>query len=175
MKKNVLLLTLFLVNIIYINAQENHDKYAKYTKTIDSTIDAFYKVISGEKGEARDWDLMRYLYHPNARLVATGKNKQGKMKATYITPQTYVENSGKWLVENGFIEEEMHRKVDVFGNIAQVFSSYQCFKSKSDTEPFMRGINGIQLLNVGDRWRIVNVFWMQESEDSPIPKEYLPN
>ncbi|MCL6273766.1 hypothetical protein M3P19_07090 [Muricauda sp. 2012CJ35-5] len=157
-----------------LQAQEDHEKYGQYTKTIDSTIDALYAVISGEKGEARDWDLMRYIYHPNAMLVATGKNSQGQVGARYVTPQTYVERSGKWLVENGFIEDELHRVTEVFGNIAQVFSTYQSFKSKSDTEPFMRGINGIQLLNTGDRWRIINIFWMQESEEFTIPEKYLP-
>ncbi|PKV51405.1 hypothetical protein ATE84_3490 [Aquimarina sp. MAR_2010_214] len=174
MTKNAITVIILLTFFFRINAQENHDKYADYSRTINSTIDALYMVISGEKGEARDWELMRYLYHPNAMLVATGKNRQGKVGATYVTPQSYVENSGKWLVENGFFEEEIHRKVEVFGNIAQVFSTYQCFKSKSDTTPFMRGINGIQLLNEGNRWRIINIFWTQETEENPIPEAYLP-
>ena len=164
-----------LIYVGSVRSQENHDKYGKYTKTIDGTINALYEVISGEKGAARDWDLMRYIYHPNAKLVPTGKNPQGKVGAHYVTPQYYTESSGKWLVENGFYEEEINRKVERFGNIAHVFSTYQCFHSKTDAEPFMRGINSIQLLNEGDRWRVINIFWQQEDEDNPIPEAYLPN
>ena len=167
-----LIMTLLSVSGMW--SQENHDKYSQYTKTIDATINALYSVISGEKGEQRDWDLMRYIYHPNAKLVPTGKNPQGKVGARYVTPQYYTESSGKWLVENGFYEEEINRKVEQFGNIAHVFSTYQCFYSKTDSKPFMRGINSIQLLNEGNRWRVINIFWQQEDEDNLIPEAYLP-
>ncbi|UII81121.1 hypothetical protein [Flagellimonas sp. CMM7] len=163
----------FIVGFISYS-QSSDNNYNRKANTIDNVISTLYEVISGEKGEERNWELMRYIYHPNAKLVATGKNRQGNVGATYVTPQSYVENSGKWLIENGFFEEEIHRKVEVFGNIAQVFSTYQCFKSKKDTKPFMRGINGIQLLNTGDRWRIINIFWQQETDENPIPEAYLP-
>ncbi|WP_396590149.1 hypothetical protein [Allomuricauda sp. R78024] len=166
-----IIICLFIYSIIF--SQESTDKYEGKTATIDSTIKTLYSVISGEKGEERDWDLMRYIYHPKAKLVATGKNPKGMVGAIFVTPQEYVENSGKWLIENGFFEEEIHREVQVFGNIAQVFSTYQCFKTKTDSEPFMRGINSIQLLNDGNRWRVVNIFWAQESDENPIPVEFL--
>ncbi|MBO0323200.1 hypothetical protein J0X14_12905 [Muricauda sp. CAU 1633] len=173
MKKQIISILIFAMTLT-LQAQENHIKYQDETRTIDSTIKALYAVISGEKGEERDWDLMRYIYHPNAKLVPSGTNPEGKVGARYITPQTYVESSGQWLVENGFFEEEIHRETQVFGNIAHVFSTYQCFKSKTDKEPFMRGINSIQLLNEGGRWRVINIFWAQETEENPIPEAYLP-
>jgi hypothetical protein len=40
--------------------------------------------------------------------------------------------------------------------------------------PFARGINSIQLMNDGKRWWIINIYWMQESEENPIPEKYLP-
>lgn len=160
--------------LVFCKGMAQEKDYADVTSTIDGTIDALYNVISGEKGEERDWDLMRYIYHPNGRLVATRQNPDGTAGAVFLTPEGYIESSGRWLFENGFFEEEIHREVAVFGNIAQVFSTYQCFKSKSDTEPFMRGINSIQLINQGNRWRVVNIFWLQETEDNPIPQVYLP-
>ena len=69
----------------------------------------------------------------------------------------------------------MENKVDTFGNITQVFSTYESYRSKKDKDPFMRGINSIQLLNDGNRWWIINIYWVQESEENPIPKQYLPN
>ena len=77
-------------------------------------------------------------------------------------------------MDNGFYEVELHRDVEQFGNIAHVFSTYESYRSKDDTEPFMRGINSIQMLYDGKRWWIINVYWMQESEEHPIPQKYLP-
>lgn len=144
-------------------------------KTLDTTLETLYAVISGEKGEARDWDLFRFLFHPDAKLIPSGKNNQGVIGARFMTPDDYVNSSGNYLVENGFYEIELQREVDIFGNITQVFSTYESYRSKNDKEPFMRGINSIQLLNDGNRWWILNIYWMQESEENPIPKQYLPN
>lgn len=142
-------------------------------KTLDSAIKTLYSVISGEKNEKRNWKLFKYLFKPDAKLIPSGKNIEGEFMVRYMKPDEYVKSSGKWLVENGFFEKEIHRKTDVFGNIAHVFSTYESFKSKADEKPFMRGINSIQLLNDGERWWIINVYWMQETEQNPIPKKYL--
>lgn len=149
------------------------EKYLKKVKTLDSTLESLYGVISGEKGEARDWDLFRYLFKPDAKLIPSGKNQAGKIGSRYMTPDDYIKSSGKWLYENGFLEKEIFRKTDTFGNMTQVFSTYESFHSEADEEPFMRGINSIQLLNDGERWWIVNIYWTQESEENPIPPNYL--
>ena len=174
MKKHTILGVLFFFCIV-LTAQEKTASYLKKVKSLDSTIETLYAVISGEKGEARDWDLFKYLFHPEAKLIPSGKNKEGNVGARFMTPDDYVNSSGNYLVENGFYEIELHRKIDRFGNIAQVFSTYESYHSKSDKTPFMRGINSIQLLFDGNRWWILNIYWMQESKEHPIPKAYLPN
>ena len=148
--------------------------YSKHVLTIDSTLETLYKVISGEKGEQRNWDLFKYLFDKNARLIPSGKNQEGASVVRFLTPQDYIDSSGKWLVENGFYEVEIYRKTDTFGHIAQVFSTYESYRSKLDTDPFMRGINSIQMLYDGQRWWILNIYWKQETEESPIPGQYLP-
>ena len=120
-------------------------------------------------------DLFRFLFHPDAKLIPSGKNKAGLIEARFMTPEDYINSSGNYLVENGFHEIELQREVDTFGNITQVFSTYESYRSKLDESPFMRGINSIQLLHDGDRWWIINTYWMQESKEHPIPKQYLPN
>jgi hypothetical protein len=174
MKKLLTLFCLFLAVSFNLLAQEASTDYMPKVQTLDSTLETLYGVISGEKGEARDWDLFRFLFHPDAKLIPSGKNKEGVIGARFMTADGYVNSSGNYLVENGFFETEIHREVDTFGNITQVFSTYESFRSASDTEPFMRGINSIQLLNAGDRWYIINIYWTQEKEDNPIPAQYLP-
>jgi hypothetical protein len=75
--------------------------------------------------------------------------------------------------ENGFYEKEIARRTEQFGNIAHVWSIYESRHNKNDPEPFMRGINSIQLFNDGKRWWIVNIYWQQESAENPIPQKYL--
>ncbi len=156
------------------HAQEDSDKYLDKVSSLDSTLKNLYAVISGEKGEERNWELFKYLFHPEARLIPTGKNEEGLARARFLSPEGYIEASGKWLVENGFFEKEIHREIQGFGNITQVFSTYESYRSESDEAPFMRGINSIQLLNDGKRWWVINIYWCQESPSNPIPEQYLP-
>ncbi len=164
---------MFLVCITAFS-QDLDTKHAKKVSSIDHIITHLYAVISGEKGEARDWELMEYLFHPDAKLIPSGKNKEGVYKARYMTTQDYIQGSGKWLVENGFFEKELHRETEQFGNIAHVFSTYESYYSEQDEKPFMRGINSIQLLHDGTRWWIINIYWTNESSENPIPSNYLP-
>ena len=165
---------LFCIISFTINTNAQTDTYLKKVQTLDSTIETLYSVISGEKGEARDWDLFKYLFKPEAKLIPSGMSKEGVYKVRYMSPQDYINSSGKWLVDNGFFEKEIARSVNTFGNITQVFSTYEAFRSVADTKPFMRGINSIQLLNDGKRWWIINIYWTQESKDNPIPDAYKP-
>ena len=171
--RHIIFLSLLLLPFMS-NAQKAAD-YSDKVQSIDSTIETLYSVISGEKGEERNWELFKYLFHRDAKLIPTGLDKTGTINARFLTPEDYIKSSGNWLVNNGFYEVELHRDLQRFGNIAQVFSTYESFRSKDDTAPFMRGINSIQLLHDGSRWWILNVYWTQESEENPIPQKYLPH
>jgi hypothetical protein len=173
MKKTITILSLTLVCMFQGLAQE--EAQVDQTATIDGILNALYSSISGEKGEARDWDTFNNLFHPDSRLIPTGKTKEGEVKARFMSPQDYIDSSGKWLVENGFFEKEIHRTVNTFGHITQVFSTYESFRSEQDEVPFMRGINSIQLLYDGKRWWVINIYWQQESDEHPLPQEYLPH
>jgi hypothetical protein len=164
---------LLVVSILSLSAQNKKD-YSRQVATLDSTIETLYSVISGDQGVERDWDLFKHLFHKEAKLIPTQKTEEGTSVARFMSPEDYISTSGKWLLENGFHEVEIHRETQTFGNITQVFSTYESFRSKGDVEPFMRGINSIQLLNDGERWWIINIYWMQEAKDDPIPNDYLP-
>ena len=142
--------------------------------SIDKTIKTLYNVISGETGKKRQWNQFKFLFTTDAKLIAAGRDSKNKNKIQYMSPDDYIKNSGKWLETNGFFEKEIHRTVNTFGNIAQIFSTYECFYNITDKKPFMRGINSIQLWHDGKRWWIVNIYWTQETKGNPIPEEFLP-
>lgn len=171
--KSLCLFCFVAITSMTIAQTQDDQNYLNKVQTIDSTIQTLYSVISGEKGEERNWELFKYLFHEDAKLIPSGANRQGVLGVRYLTKDQYIESSGKWLIENGFFEKEIGRKTDRFGNMAQVFSTYESFKTQSDTKPFMRGINSIQLLNDGKRWWIINIFWQGETSSQPIPKKYI--
>lgn len=176
MKRNFLLLLFALsLSSSALMAQDHMDDgYASYVSSLDSTLETLYSVISGEKGEARDWDLFRYLFHRDAKLIPTGKDAEGQDAVRFMTVEEYIESSGRYLEDNGFFEKEIHRATESFGPITHVFSTYESYHSKKDDAPFARGINSIQLFNDGERWWVVNIYWSAETPAYSIPKEYLP-
>ena len=148
--------------------------------SIDAIIAAAYDVISGPAGRKRDWDRERSLFIPGARLIPTAKNAGEMNQDGTITPQVldvdgFIERSRDYLEKNGFFEKEIARRTEQFGHIAHVWSTYESRHKEDDPEPFMRGINSIQLLYDDSRWWIVTVYWQHESPDDPIPEKYLEN
>ncbi len=142
-------------------------------KSIDAIIAALYNVISGPAGEARNWNRMRSLFLPEGKLVAAGQRPTGEVVKRVMTVEDYITTSGPFLEKNGFFETEVSRQQQVYGHIAHCFSTYESRKTATDAQPFMRGINSIQLYYDGKRWWILTVFWQPETKDLPLPKEYL--
>jgi hypothetical protein len=141
--------------------------------SMDAIVAALYDVISGPAGQVRDWDRMRSLFVPGARLIPSVAGEHGAT-ARVLDVDGYIERAGPTLERNGFFEREIARKTEAFGNIAHLFSTYESRHALSDAAPFARGINSIQLLKDGDRWWIVTVFWDAERPNNTLPAQYLP-
>ena len=137
----------------------------------DSIVAALYESISGPAG-TRDWDRVRAMFIPEAQLIAAFRKKDSTIGYKAMSVQGYVDGADKYFKEHGFFEREVSRKLESFGNIAQVFSTYES-RETADGRPFERGINSILLLNDGSRWWVVTVYWEGESPDNPIPPRYL--
>lgn len=141
--------------------------------SVDAIVAALYGVISGDSGVARDWDRFRSLFAPGARLIPVGQRQGGAAGARVLTPDEYVQASGPYLVSNGFHEREIARRSESYGQIVHAFSTYESRRRASDPQPFMRGINSIQLFNDGTRWWIATVMWWGETPATPLPARYL--
>lgn len=139
--------------------------------SIDAIVAALYDVISGPAGQARDWARFRSLFVPTARMIPTGARADGQHGLRLMGPNDYIASSGPLLLDKGFHERELARRVEQFGHIAQVFSSYEARIVKDDHT--MRGINSIQLMNDGKRWWIVSLMWEAESDTLKLPAQFL--
>ncbi len=123
---------------------------------------------------ARDWGRLRSLFLPGARLIPSGRRPDGTISARVLSVDEFITAIERNVKNEGFFEQEISRRIDKFGAVAHVFSTYESRHAKSDPKPFVRGINSIQLFFDGKRWWVVTIFWDSERPDQPIPAEYLP-
>ncbi len=175
--KKIITISLFIIlATANIFSQSPKEADPKDVATLDAIMKAVYEVISGDAGQKRDWDRFRSLFHKDARLIPTGTNPQTKVvSANALSPDDYIKRSEPFFAKEGFYESEKARRGDLYGNIAQVFSTYEARHAKTDKTPFLRGINSFQLLNDGKRWWVMTIYWQAESPEVQIPKKYLKN
>ena len=140
--------------------------------TIEGIIKALYETISGGVGEPRKWGRDRTLYMPDIRFVTINSNENGS-RVNRVTQQNYVNSSNEFMVKSGFTEREINRVTRRFGNLAQVFSTYEW--ETADKKSKGRGINSIQLFYDGKRWWVSALAWENEHKGNPIPTEFLPS
>jgi hypothetical protein len=163
--------SILLVCITTIAFPQQKD-YSADVKSIEAITTALYDVISGEKGNARDWARFKNLFTSDARLIPTFTNKEGKATYRSITPAEYEVSFTKSIPQRGFFEREVSSVKEEYGNIVHVFSTYETTEEKNGNVT-MRGINSIQLLKTEDRYYIMNIFWSAETDKNPLPEKYL--
>jgi hypothetical protein len=139
-------------------------------KSIDSMLAALYGVISGPAGE-RDWNRFRSLFLPQARLTSATKRPDGTWRIHAMGVEDYAKGAGDYFAQHGFFESAIVNRIQTFGNVSQVFSSYESRHAAAEA-PFARGINSIQMLYDGHRWWIVSILWDEERGDNPLPREF---
>lgn len=139
--------------------------------TIDHIVAAAYDVISGP-ARSRDWQRLRSLYFPDARLIASERDTTGKIALTNLSVEQYIDRVKPSWEKRGFFEHAVANRVEVWGQIAHMWSTYES-RHQENESPFMRGINSIQLVNDGGRWWIVTVYWEREDAKQSLPEKYL--
>ena len=131
---------------------------------IGAALDGVYGVISGPAGQQRDWARMRTLFTPDARLTAIGaKGLHGGTVEDFIT------KNGPNLTKIGFIERELTRRVEIYGDLAHAWSSFEGVGDGGKVN--VRGINSFQLVRQNGRWLVQSIFWQVESPTRPLPAD----
>lgn len=137
----------------------------------DAIIAALYDANTIMVDQKRDLDRFRSLFIPGARLMPTARpGGNGFIRIQSV--EDYVAQASRGQPRHGFSEREIARTSEAFGNIMQVFSTYESRRDSSDTHPG-RGINSIQLFTDGKRWWVVGVLWDNERPDNPIPAVFM--
>jgi len=137
---------------------------------------AAYAAIAREPGKDYDWYRFRSLFLEGALLVPNIEQTGG-----VFTPLS-VDDFIDWLdrftdpaspQDRGFVEGEIHRVEERYGDIAHVFSTYEKHYWGDETV-LGRGVNSFQMVRHEGRWWITAIIWDEPTGGDPIPERYLP-
>ena len=149
-------------------------------ESVDSLMAALYDVISGPAGKARDWERFRSLFLPDGRLGVTrhaqpaGDGKPATQDdVVFLTPQDYIDRDAPFFKSNGFFERGIANRVEEFGNLVSVWSTYESRHSADDAKPFVRGINSLQIVKAQGRYWVASIVWDDERSGTTLPEKYL--
>ena len=145
---------------------------AEDVETLDGIINAYYEVVSGPAGQARQWERDHSLHHPEAQVAIVRTGEDGQPDAAVMTLAEYHERSGA--TSQGFFEYEIHRETQRHGHVVHVWSTYE-WRTTEDGPVGGRGINSIQLYYDGQRWWITSWIFDGTRDAPPVPDAYLPS
>lgn len=140
------------------------------TDSVDTVIHAVYEVISGPAG-TRDWARFRSLFAGGARLIPIRVTAEGS-SASVMSSDDYAKRAGASFAKTAFYESEVARRMEMFGHIAHVFSTYESRRAPGE-KPFARGINSFQLVQIDHSWKVMTILWDSERPENLLPDKYL--
>jgi hypothetical protein len=138
--------------------------------SLDGILTALYESISGPAGP-RDWFRLRNLFWQGAILGGVRPLDGERMALDAKSVDAFIEYSDATLRAYDYHEREIARRVERFGHVAHVLSTYE---SRLGADPrATRGINSFQLFWDGARWWIASMVWDTERAGAPLPDTYL--
>ncbi len=138
-------------------------------------VGRLYQLISGPAQHDRNWDAVRELFLPDARLYSELHLPDGEPQSGTWTVEQFCEAASAEYQVDGFWEREIANTIEEFGNVAHVWSTYETRVGSAESPPIVRGINSIQLLRREGRWWITSIAFHVERGSEGIPHRYLPD
>jgi hypothetical protein len=140
-----------------------------------SCVLALYQLISGPAEQPRDWDRFRRLCRPDARFVLATMTPEGVPITEHWDVDGFAREGAKQFATQGLWEVELTGRVERFGRIAHVFSSYATRLDRPDAPIVSRGVNSVQLLydpsSEGGEWQISQLIWDRERPGLALPSD----
>ena len=140
------------------------------TATLDQLIKALDTAVSGpaDKDRACFHDVML----PEARLMPLVKAADGTVAPRILTVDGWIDAVRK-RGSQVFFEHQVKVTTESWGHMAHLWSTYET-RTAPDAKPEARGINSIQAVFDGQRWRVISIVWQAETAGEPVPSRYLP-
>ena len=150
---------------------QNKPQHSEF-RSIDGLLKAFYESLGFPEGKSPDWERFRSLfgYATSPCVRVAGDSVMTMDREGFIAFFTGRITRGTL---KSFDEKELSRNGEYYGNIAQVFSTYEKRMNLAGGGAPIRGINSFSLYFKKDRWWIASVVWQDEAADKPIPEKYV--
>lgn len=142
-------------------------------KRIQALITELYALVSGPGEQKRDWAREAELFMPQAHMIRTNVDAAGNTSPEIMRAADYAENFERKMAGRDFFELEVHNIIEVFGNIAHAFSTYEAYADAERTRFLKRGINSIQLYRLDGDWKIAGMVWDDERPGLTVDPKYL--
>jgi len=170
--KKIAILFAVLIGALQITYAQVITKYSDNVSTLNGIMKAYYDVVTVKKGGKVYYERDSLLHWPGAVVGSAGVGKSGKPVFHSMSLKRFHELSDPALERDGFYEKEISRKVEKFGSIYHVWSTYES-RNVPGGPIIERGINSIELYFDGTRFWILSWFFDGERKDNPIPEKYL--
>lgn len=139
-------------------------------RTLDDLTKALDDAVSGPAD--KDRTCMRVLFYPDSRMVPVGKTREATFAPRALTVDNWIDAMKK-RGSSVFYERQVKVKTEMFGHIAHLWCTYE-IRPSPEGKATIRGINSIQAVFDGTRWKITQIEWEAETPTEPIPGPYLP-
>ncbi|MFD2514139.1 hypothetical protein ACFSRY_09700 [Pontibacter locisalis] len=129
---------------------------------LDQLTQELYSCVCFKKGEKPDLKKLKTLFFSSGKLI----NNSGSEPKEFTSEQFAKEVREQ--IEKGeieaFHEQEVSHKTEVFGKVAQRFSTYEARFDEAHPEPLVVGVNCIQFIQVDGKWLISSMAWDDETK-----------
>ena len=150
--KKILIGVIILIST-NLPAQDKEAAGSTAVQSIDGIVNEVLNILSTKEGETADADALRNLFLPTANFTVHTHNDSIPVPVETVSLDEFLEILQDPYYEEGFLEYEIHKVVDEYNGIAQVFQTYYG-KDSEDYEE--KGITSYQLVYFKDRWWIAN-------------------
>ncbi|HTL09023.1 MAG TPA: hypothetical protein VL307_12215 [Chitinophagaceae bacterium] len=166
-----LMLLLGIYCLLNSRLQAQSSSAAQDYEAITACTQRFYQYLNFSNGNTDAIDSIKEVCSLNASIIA---NFAGKPQQWTVT--SFIEFLKEAVRKQNISrrqETELFEKTDLFGNIAQRFSTYSIQFTTTDKVEQRRGINAIQFVKVNGQWLISALLWDTEKPGTPIPGMYM--
>ncbi len=134
---------------------------------IESAVESFFAAFRSGPDAAASAAVLRTLLLPEAVIVRTcGLTPAVYDVETFISPRVELLSSGRL---RDFREWPTERRVDLFGDIAQVWCRYEKTWLEDDVPQEGRGMKSMQFVRTANGWRIAAAVWDDERPGLAMP------
>ena len=171
------LLMFVFASSAFADTTDDAAKIADLTKRL-------YQAVTFEKGQHPPLDSIRTMFLKNGQIINNTGPKPAiftvnsfisAAKKQFKTGLEAVKKQPEKKATLAFSEKEIAAKTDIFGQIAQRFSTYSASFTPDDPNSYAKGINSIQFVKVNGEWKVASLIWNDETPTLKIPAEYLSN